>query len=250
MSKKIILLFILVSTFISCEKPSECVESFGATTIKEVEVTPFITINVNRGIELEITQGDEYKVQIQAGENFIDNIEVKQNGDEISFKDITSCNWVREYGKTKILITAPNIENINSKTERDIRSSGTLTYPVLRLNAFDKDGDGIDGAGTGDFFINVNNQQVVIQGNNVARFFVSGNTDDARMLLYFGDGRIEAENLLAKSIIVYHRGSNDMILNPTESITGTITSNGNIILKNNPPINTVEQLYTGHLVYP
>jgi hypothetical protein len=248
--KKLLLLFIVFVFCNSCSKPSECVESFGATTLKEVAVNPFITIRVYKGIALEITQGDEYKVQIQAGENFIDNIEVKQTGDEISFKDNTSCNWVRNYGQTKILITAPNIENIYSKTERDIRSIGTLTYPTLRLNAFDKDGDGLTGAGTGDYFINVNNQQVVIQGNNVARFFVSGNTDEALLRLYFGDGRIEAENLLAKHIDVYHRGSNDMIIRPTESITGTITSTGNIILKNNPPVNTVQQLYTGHLVYP
>ena len=248
--KKLILIIIVFVFCNSCSKPSECVESFGATTIKEVAVTPFITIRVYKGIALEITQGNEYKVQIQAGENFIDNIEVKQTGNEISFKDNTSCNWVRDYGKTKILITAPNIEDIFSKTERDINSVGTLTFPILRLNAFDKDGDGLTGAGTGDFHINVNNSQVVIQGNNVARFFVSGTTDQALMSLYFGDGRIEAGNLLAKSIGIYHRGSNDMTIHPTESVEGTMVSTGNVILKNNPPVNTVQQLYTGHLVYP
>lgn len=234
----------------SCTKPSECVESFGATILKEVAVTPFTVIRVYRGIELQITQGTEYKVQIQAGENFIDNIEVNQTGNEISFKDNTSCNWVRDYGQTKILITAPNIVDIYSKTERDINSVGTLTFPIIRLYAFDKDGDGLPGAGTGDFHFNVNNSQVVIQGNNVARFFVSGTTDLALMSLYFGDGRIEAENLYAKSINVYHRGSNDMIVRPTEAISGTMVSTGNIILKNNPPVNTVQQLYTGHLIYP
>lgn len=234
----------------SCSKPSECVESFGSTTIKEVPVTPFTIIRVYKGIGLEITQGDEYKVQIQAGENFIDNIEVKQNGEEISFKDNTSCNWVRDYGQTKILITAPNITDIYSKTERDINSVGTLTYPILRLYAFDKDADGLPGAGTNDFHVSVNNSQVVVQGNNVARFFLSGTTDQALMSLYFGDGRIEAENLYAKTIDVYHRGSNDMIIRPIDAISGTMVSTGNIILKNNPPVNTVQQLYNGHLIYP
>ena len=114
----------------------------------------------------------------------------------------------------------------------------------------DKDGDGESGAGTGDFILNVDNGYLNIANNNVSRFFLSGKTNTANLNFYFGDGRIEAQNLTAQNIIVYHRGSNDMIVKPIQSITGTMNSTGDIILKNVPPIVQVEELYQGRVVYP
>ena len=40
-----------------------------------------------------------------------------------------------------------------------------------------------------------------------------------------------------------------MIVRPTESITGKMVSTGNVILKNNPPIVDVQQLYHGRVIY-
>ncbi|MBP8157876.1 MAG: DUF2807 domain-containing protein [Flavobacterium sp.] len=248
--KKFSLLIVLFWMFNACEKPSDCVESTGTIITKEVEVQAFKKIKVYRGIEVVITQGLEHKVQIVAGENFIENVQVIQNGDQLIFKDDSSCNWVRSYGTTKILVTTPTLEEVYSKTDRNISSNGVLTFPYISFIAMDKDGDGETGAGTGDFIINVNNDYLNIANNNVSRFYLSGQTNTADFNFYFGDGRIEAENLTAQFIKVYHRGSNDMTVNPIQSITGTMNSTGNIILKNVPPIVNVAELYQGNLIYP
>ena len=78
--KKLSLLLFVLFILNSCEKPSDCIESSGTIITKDIPVTNFKKIKVYRGIEVIITQGTEYKVQIVAGENFIDNIEVNQNG--------------------------------------------------------------------------------------------------------------------------------------------------------------------------
>lgn len=247
--KKVLFLLSIFFIFNSCEKPSDCIESSGRIITKEITVTNFKKLKVYRGIEVVITQGTEYKVQVVAGENFIDNIEVKQNGDQLIFKDNTSCNWVRDYGQTKILVTTPTLEEVYSKTDRTIRSNGVLTFPNLFFLSLDKDADGESGAGTGDFILNIDNDVFKIANNNVSRFYITGKTNTAEFSFYFGDGRIEAENLIAKNIQVYHRGSNDMIVHPTEKIEGTMNSTGNIVLKNNPPIINVEELYQGKVIY-
>ena len=248
--KKFSVLIILFWLFNACEKPSDCIESSGATITKEIAVQPFKKIKVYRGIEVIITQGTEYKVQIVAGENFIDNVAVRQNGDQLIFKDDASCNWVRAYGMTKILVTTPTLEEVYSKTDRNISSNGVLTFPSIAFIAMDKDGDGESGAGTGDFIVNVNNDYLYIANNNVSRFYLSGQTNLAEFNFYFGDGRIEAENLVAQNIKVFHRGSNDMTVRPIQSIIGTMNSTGNIILKNVPPVVDVEELYQGNVIYP
>lgn len=248
--KKYLVFLVLIMIFNSCENPTDCVESTGTIITKEIAVLPFKRIKVYRGIEVVVTQGDEYKVTIEAGENFIDNVEVKQNDDQLIFKDETSCNWVRSYGRIKIHVTTPTLEEIYSKTDRKISSNGVLTYPILRLRALDKDGDGEKGAGTGDFYFQINNGQLVIENNNVSRYFISGQTQEALLNFYFGDGRIEAENLAAQTIHVFHRGSNDMIVNPIMTLDGDLYSTGNLISKNVPvnPHNVVRH-YIGRLIF-
>lgn len=251
----LILLYVFICvasslTFMSCERPSECIESAGATKIKDIPVEVFSKIKVYRGIEVVITEGAETKVQIQAGENFINDIEVKQYGNQLVFKDNSGCNWVRDYGQTKIFITTPTLEEIYSKTDRDISSNGVLTFQNLNIISFDIDADGESGAGTGDFILEINNNSLTISNNNVSRFYLSGQTNNANFNFYFGDGRIEAEQLTIQNLYVYHRGSNDMIVKPMQSLTGTLNSTGNVILKNVPPLVDVEELYQGNVIYP
>ena len=243
--KKIILLVGLISLFIGCSKPSECIEATGSIITKVFTVPNFDKIIVHQGISLVIKEGPIYKVEVQTGENLISNIEVSVNEGLLTLKDNTTCNWVREYGNTEVYVTAPNITELHSKTERLIASNGVLTYPILRLISMDLS----DGAGTGDFNIQVNNSQVVIENNNVSRYYISGQTNELLVNFYDGNGRFTGNNLNAKKIVVFHRGSNDLIVKPTESITGKMVSTGNVILKNNPPIVDVQQLYHGRVIY-
>ena len=46
-------------------------------------------------------------------------------------KDQSTCNWTRDYKAATVYVTAPNIIEIHSKTEQDIRSEGILTFGIL-----------------------------------------------------------------------------------------------------------------------
>ncbi len=247
--KKIIILTVLFLAFTSCENPQECVESTGAIITKEVMVEAFNRLDVQKGIEVIITEGTEYKVVIQTGENLMENIEVTQIGTTIIMKDKTTCNWVRDFGQTKVFITTPTLYEIYSKTERNISSNGILSFPELRVIAFDNNADGLEGAGTGDFHLNVNCNTLEVNSNNVARFYISGTVNQANLNFFAGDSRLEAPNLIAQNISVFHRGSNDMIVRPIQSVTGKLVSTGNLILTNTPPIVDVEILYQGQVIY-
>jgi hypothetical protein len=244
--KKIIVFLVLL--LVSCEKPSDCIETTGTIITKDFTVTPFTKIDVDKGVEVVITEGPEYKLQVKIGENQLSNVAVNQDGNTLFIKDNTSCNWVRDYGQTIAYITAPNLEEIYSKTDRNISSNGVLAYPKLLVTALDKNGDNRNGAGTGDFYLQLDSNQFNILSNSMARFYISGKTNQLEIGIYNGDSRIEAQNFIAKNIGIYHRGSNDIIVFPTEIIKGKMVSTGNTILKNNPPIIEVEQLYQGILI--
>lgn len=243
--RKLSILLVLIWGIIACENTTDCISSTGDLITKEISVTSFSKVRVYKGIELILKQGDIYSCKIQTGENLIDNIEVLQEGQTLILRDKSTCNWVREYGQTKIIIVAPNLEEIHSFTEKNISSEGVLTYPILRLFTLDTE----DEVGTNDFHIQIDNDQLFVESNTLARYYISGKTQVANLNFYEGNGRIEAQYLLAKKIVVYHRGSNDMLVYPIESIEGKLLNVGNLVLKNTPPILNVQTFFQGQVLF-
>lgn len=243
--KKNLLIIVIALAFLGCEKPGECIKSAGAMVTKEIPVTPFETIYVYSGIELIIKEGPAYKVEVYSGENLIDDISVVLKDNILTLRDESTCNWVRDYGETTVFITAPNLVEIHSRTEKDIKSDGVITYPILRFIAMDLS----EGAGTGDFIFEIDNGQLVIENNNVSRFFISGKTQEALFNFYDGNGRIEAQNLEAQVIKLFHRGSNDMYVSPIQRIEGELFSTGDVVLYHTPPEIEVVAHYYGQLRY-
>jgi hypothetical protein len=68
--------------------------------------------------------------------------------------------------------------------------------------------------------------------------------------VYAGNGKFRGRNLQAQDIKIFHRGSNDMEIAPVQSLEGTITGTGNVILYNVPPVINISELYTGRLIIP
>jgi len=243
--KKITILLFSLYVVLGCSKPSECIEATGTIISKDFPVNAFDKIIIYSGISLVITQGPLASVEVQTGEDLIENIEVKVENGFLSVKDNTTCNWVREYGNTTVFVTSPYISEIHSKTEKNISSNGVLTYPTLKLISTDLS----DGAGTSDFYLNVNNYQIVVENNNVSRYYLSGQTNNLIVNFYEGNGRFMGENLNAKEVKIFHRGTNDIIVKPIDLITGKLYSTGNLILKNTPPIVDVQQYYQGRVIF-
>jgi hypothetical protein len=236
------LLFIITS----CGVSEDCFKGKGNRVSQTFPIENFTKIKVYDGVGLVIKEGANYEVRIETSDNIIDVLDVRLNGDMLIVKDNSTCNVARDYGQTVVYVTSPNLEEIHSKTDQDIKSDGILNYPLLRLFSMDLS----DGAGTGDFYINLESTgQFVIESNNVSNFYLNGYTNQLLLSFYFGNGRFYGENLEAEEIILFQRGSNDMIVKPLQSISGTIYATGNVILKNVPPIIEVEEVFTGRLIY-
>ena len=45
-----------------------------------------------------------------------------------------NCNFVRDYGLTKVYVTAPNVSEITNNSEFTVHSIGVLNYPNLRFD--------------------------------------------------------------------------------------------------------------------
>ena len=246
MRNYIILFAVLI--FASCDNPGDCVKSTGAMTVKSYDMPEFSKIVVNKGIALVIRQGGEYKVEVHSGENLINDIEVTVDGGLLRLADNTSCNWTREYGETIVYVTTPELTDVYSKTELSISSDGVLAFPELHLVAMDSY-DGYVGVGTGDYRLELNNTSTFVDANSVARFYLSGHTQNLKVSVYAAGSIVYGQDLIAQNVHVFHRGTNDIYVHPLMSLSGDLYSLGDLYSTVHPPVVNVIQHYDGRLIF-
>ena len=246
--KKIVLNIVVCCCMVlatSCGISEDCFKGNGNQVIQLFPLENFTKIKVYDGVGLVIKEGANYEVKVITSENILDNLEVRLQGNMLVVKDNSTCNIARDYGLTTVYVTAPNITEIHSKTDQDIRSDGVLNYSDLKLISIDLS----DGAGTGDFRLSLNTINLYVESNNVSNFYLTGQSQNLHVFFSWGNGIFYGENLIVNIITIYHRGSNNIFLFPINSIEGNIYATGNVVLKNNPIVSpNVIQHFTGRLI--
>ena len=241
-----ILIFIIIASCDS-ENAGDCFQKTGAIIKKEIAVDVFDKILVNRDIELIIKEGAEQKVIVETGENLLNDVEARVADGKLTLTDNNTCNYVRDYGVTKVYVTSPSITEIRSSTQYDVKSDGVLTYPNLTVLSEDF---GVPGTFTnGNFRLKIDNNSFSLVFNNLSNCFISGKTNRLHITFASGTSRFEGQNLIAQNIQLWNRSSNDMIVNPQQEIKGEISGVGNVISVNKPPVIEVEEVYKGRLIF-
>lgn len=229
------------------EQTGDCFQKAGSMIQQEVTVDSFDKIFVNRDIELIIEEGLEQKVIIETGKNLINDVVTTVVDGKLTLTDNNTCNFVRDYGITKVYITSPNITEIRSSSQYTVSSRGVLTYPSLTV--LSEDYKTANPFTNGDFRLQIDNNLFRLVFNNISNCYISGQTNNMYITFSAGTSRFEGRDLIAQNISIWNRSSNDMILNPQQSITGKISGTGNVICVNKPPVVDVEEQYKGRLIF-
>lgn len=248
MIKRILSIVLFLSIF-ACdsENASDCFQTAGDVVQQEIAVPVFDKILVNDLIELIIKEGPSQKVVVETGENLVNDVNATVTDGRLELTNNNVCNFVREFGITKVIVTSPNITEIRSGTRFDVRSEGVLTYPQIEL--LSETFNAPETAAVGNFYMNIQNDRVRVVFNNLSNLFIQGTTENFNISFAAGNPRLEGANFIAQNITVFHRGSNDMIVHPVASIQGRIVSTGNVIAVNRPAIVEVEELLDGRLIF-
>lgn len=234
--------------FISCNKENinNCLQTAGKIIQYEIDVPPFDKILVHKKIELIITEGAEQKVTIETGENLLPDVSIEVIDGELNLVNNNTCNIFRDYGLTKVYVTSPNITTIRNASEQNITSNGTLTYPSLYLQS---SGEKSKFLAVGDFHLTIENESVRIWSNGIATMYLKGTTTNLDINFSDGDPRFEGCDFIAKNIHIKQVSSNDMLVYPTESLTGNIHSVGDVISYHKPPTIKVDVQSVGSLIF-
>ncbi|MDB4094161.1 DUF2807 domain-containing protein [Flavobacteriaceae bacterium] len=239
---------LLLLMFFSCDKEDAwgCIQTAGAPVVQVLNVEAFERILVNRDIKLVVKQGHDYKVEIQTGENLLSDIEVVVVDNELQLSDRNSCNYVRDFGLTKMIVTTPALKGIRSSTQYLTSSEGVLNFESLALVSENFNSNYLS---SGDFKLTIETQSLSVIANNLSSFNISGAVETLTVGFYAGLCEFKGTDLIAQHVKIFQRSSHDITVNPQQSLTVDIRSVGDVISVQRPPVVELEQYYTGQLLF-
>lgn len=217
----------------------DCMKKAGDNTTVELSLPPFHSINIHDGINVILKSGNAQEVKLTAGKNLISGI--KLSVDEAGFLNIyneNTCNWIRSYRDINLNLTLDTLARINHYGFGLLSSDGVVTFKNFTVNIKD---------GTGDVELKVNNEKLYIVNNSIANCYITGQTNDFIVGYYYNDGICEAGELSAKRVSINHLGTNTIAVNPSEYLTGSLQSSGDIVYQGNPEQIEVNVTGTGTL---
>lgn len=242
------IIFALVIFSCNSEDVPDCFQNSGDIIQEEFVVDNFNKITVFPRVELIVKQDSIRQVIVETGEYLLNDIELKVENNRLLIRNGNACNLTRDYGITKVYVSIPNLTEIRNGSGLTVHSDGVLSFDNLSLVSEDFNAEGPVNT-DGDFNVQVDCIALNCVVNNLSSIFISGAVEDLFIGYYSGDARFEGRHLVAQHIDIFQRSSNDMIINPRQSLTGEIRSTGDVILVNAPPVIEVEEFYTGQLIF-
>lgn len=234
----------------SCNGDSvpDCFQNAGDTIRDEIPVDGFTKITVNENIKLVLKEGSAIMVEVETGKFLRNEVKAEVRDGTLLLTDTNNCNLFRPYGVTTFYVTAPNITEIRSNTGFSTVSDGLLTYPQITLIS-ESFNEPENLTTDGEFDLELASQNVNVIVNGIAYFKLKGSSANLSVVIAAGDSRVEATSLLVQNVTLNHRGSNDILINPQESLRGTIRGTGDVRSYNRPNIVEVQELYKGRLIF-
>ncbi len=238
----------LLLTGCNGENVPDCFQNAGDITREEVVLPSFRKITVFEGIQLVLSSGPEQRVAIETGEFLRKEVTARVEGDRLILRNENNCNLFREYGITRVFVTTPDIDEVRSSTGWPVSSDGVLDFPNLALISESFNNPETETT-DGSFDLELDVQQVSLVANGIAYFRLRGAAARFNATIAAGDSRIEAEALTAQEVVLNHRGSNDILVNPQTGLSGVIRGTGDVLSYNRPDTVSVEILYKGRLIF-
>jgi hypothetical protein len=205
------------------------IDSLTGQTVKESrDVSGFTGVALAFSGNVYVTQGNQFKVEIEADKGVMDVLLTELHGDVLVFK--TKNGVWRNLGQVKAYVTMPEINELSvsgsgdmicesavSTNEIGLSVSGSGSLKLNNLSAREVDADV---TGSGDILIN---------GRPAANSEL-----DARIT---GSGNIKADGYPVEEVSVQITGSGSAAVNAVKELETTITGSGSVNYKGNPLVN-------------
>lgn len=225
--KKIIvalLISVILMTLNACRK----VIGHGPVVNENRTVSGFTAINMRVPGDLYFVQDSIYKIEIEAQENIIREIETSTNGTELKIR-VRDHVRLRAREDIRITVSAPSV------TQLTVSGSGTIKV----LQPYKPASAKLSVSGSGTITINqmeTNNIDASVSGSG--ELFVMTGTASHEDVDISGSGRIDLLGVIVNTADTRISGSGSIKLYVNQQLTSKISGSGRVYYKGNPVIHT------------
>jgi hypothetical protein len=229
----------------SCSKENRfsCFKSNGSTITEQRTVPKFDSVYVADKIEVTISNGSEYKVEVIAGKNVIKNIVCEVKNGQLEIRNKNTCNFVRGYKhKFKVNITTPYLK----------RCENDGVGPVIFADNFAQDVIYLRVVNSGDVYLNGTFSKIYSSSHGNGDVHFKGKTKELHIYTN-GTNYIRAEEMVVSDyvfIATLTLGDATFNLTNTKVFDYYIWNDGNVKYSGTPLVinHPVERSGKGQLI--
>ncbi len=244
MKKYFLLLF--VSLMFSCNKYKLNCNFSGEQKTETFLLNDFDTIEVNPLIQLKLIDDDHNEISIKADKNIMDNIDVEIVNRKLEITNNTHCMVKNSKAIAYISLKVDEIQQIVANTDLKINSGNTLHFNYLKLVS-ENNVVGTNNIADFDLDLQVNKLDIVANGRSI--FKVTGNVHQLFVGFYGVAPVFKGKNLMADTVRVFQRSSNDIHVYPLNKLSGDLYGYGDIYIYHQPQIFNITEHGRGHIYF-
>ncbi len=173
----------------------------------------FTAVYASEGLDVFVTQGSDFSINVEADENIIDLIGTDIRDGRLKIHAIENIGRATK----NVYVTLPNVSALETSSGADLIGQNTITATKIELEA----------SSGSDLEVEVNAAEVVAETSSGADIKVSGRTE----VLYAdasSGSDIKARGLLAKRCDADASSGADISVNVSESLTADASSGADI----------------------
>lgn len=198
----------------------------------ERNVSGFNSIKITGPMNVDITQGDNESVHVEADPEDMEKITTEVNGGVLTI----SARELKGNKNVTIHVTAKEITSVDQTGSGNVTGRSLIKGQSLQLT--------ITGSGNMSMDVGVNDLTVGLTGSG--NLTLSGQTQDLKMRVG-GSGNADALKLHAQKADVHVSGSGNAMVNVKGDLSGSLNGSGDIEFIGTPKINNITVRGSGKL---
>lgn len=205
-----------------CQKENEagCFTSTGNIITERRALSPFRVLTTYDNVQVTLVQDTETYAEVRAGKNLQDDIRLEVEGNQLTIRNTSRCNWVRRYNTPReVTLHTPRLTDVFLRGQADIRTAGFFRADTLFVHL----------VGSGDYHLNLQSKYLNADQYELGDIYLEGQTDELHLTIG-GGGSTYATGLPTRQ--VYLRSNFDSegsaYFRPSELLTGVHAGIGTV----------------------
>ncbi|UOQ76799.1 DUF2807 domain-containing protein [Hymenobacter sp. 5516J-16] len=219
---------VLLLTACQPENEAGCFTSTGNITTERRSLPPFRVLTTYDNVRVTLLQDTITYAEVRAGKNLQEDIRLEVEGNHLTVRNTSRCNWVRRYNTPReVTLHTPRLTDLFLRGQADIQTSGTFRADTLYAHLI----------GSGDFRLHLTSRYLGLDQYELGDIYLSGTAAELHHTIG-GNGSMYASELATGDVYLQTNFSSNGngYFSPRQLLAGTHAGTGTIFYRGTPSV--------------